>query len=327
MAAIAQLKALLGIDTSEYRAGMKEAEDVTHSFAMKLQDTEKKIANTAQISRGFAAVMSGNVAGGIKQIVSGLDMVTSKAAMAVAELGALAAAAGAGWAVGKKLDKWFGISDSFKYDPERNRDDFGDSERRFLKSQRKESQREASSIGSIEAEIQKEKDGRLKGLAKMARELEVAEEDISKRIAEAKTEKEKEALGRLLDVKRQHYQNEVAMAKKAEADKLEAARKADADRIASAKKAEQDKIDSLNAQYDKRMADVESRPFRANGSGIRADQIAAVGGFVGIDRSGIAAADKQLQIAIEMNRRDQEKMRLEQEKIELLNNISDNTGR
>jgi len=83
--------------------------------------------------------------------------------------------------------------------------------------------------------------------------------------------------------------------------------------------------DSINAEYDKKIAAIDAREFKSTGRNIRSDSMAAVGGFVGGSRAGVGAADKQLQLMIEAKRRDEERLKLDRQRTEDLARVADAT--
>lgn len=308
---IAQLKAVLGIDTEQYRTGMTEAEKVTHSFATKVQDAERKLNNTSRIGQGFAQILRGQVASGLNSIVQGLDLVTSKAAMAVAKIGAVFAAFGAGWAVGKALDEKFGISDKLSKQMVQTQldEDLARRNREF-RAQRKSMNRATD----VNAETDDLEASRLKGEAKLTQQYEKEKADILKLQRDAVSKEEKQAYDRRLDVLRRFYEADVEAFRKAEWEKEARAQQAAEDYYRTKDEA----IAGTNKAFDERKKAIVAAEYRASGRDIRHDALAAVGGLVGGSRASIGAADKMLQKMIEDARRQDEIAKLNKEQAEAL---------
>jgi hypothetical protein len=111
MAAVAELKAILGLDTTAYKTGANDALRSTRALQAGIKDNADQIRRSSSIANGFGAILSGNVAQGLNSIAEGFKTTTGAATKFALALGSVAAAAGAAWMVGKKLDEFFGISD------------------------------------------------------------------------------------------------------------------------------------------------------------------------------------------------------------------------
>jgi hypothetical protein len=85
----------------------------------------------------------------------------------------------------------------------------------------------------------------------------------------------------------------------------------------------QKRMADINDRYDRRISDMLSAPLAARGQDIRRDSMMAVGGLVGGMRSGVGAADKQLNLMIEQKRRDEERVRMERQRTEDLARAAD----
>ena len=320
MVAIAQLKALLGIDTSEYRTGMTQADQATHSLAMKLQSTERQLQNTAQVGRGFAAVLSGNIAGGVRQVVDGLDLMAGKAAIAVAKIGAVFAAFGAGWQIGTALDKKLGLSDKLSkpmvtVDLEKGRTAESTAGR--------EQRRKDKSLAEIEAGTEKLTDARLSKEAKLTKEYGAEVAATEKAMREARTQDEADAYARRLEIIKKFYADDIKAMKDAETIKAQEQVVGAYWKEQGRKKAALDAENKVNASFDEQRAAVNAREFTGTGRNVRIDAMAAIGGMVGGSRAGVGAADKQLQKMMEDARRQEEIVRLNQEQRDALNDLRD----
>jgi hypothetical protein len=78
----------------------------------------------------------------------------------------------------------------------------------------------------------------------------------------------------------------------------------------------QARLQGINERFDTAISRLMEAPMNLTGRDIRRDSMASVGGLVGSSRVGVAVADKILQKAIETNRRDEERLRLERERTE-----------
>jgi len=113
MAAVAELKALLGLDTTAYKTGANDALRSTRALQSGIKDNADQIRRSSAITNGFASILSGNVVQGLNSMAEGFKTTTSAATRYAVALGAVAGAAAAGWQIGKKLDESLGISDKF----------------------------------------------------------------------------------------------------------------------------------------------------------------------------------------------------------------------
>jgi len=317
MAAIAQLKAILGLDTSQYRTGMTEAEQVNHKFAQSLQSTERRIHNVSQVGRGLGQVLSGNIAGGVNSIVNGLDLVTSKAAMAVAQIGAVFAAFGAGWAGGSALYKAFDLDKNIPKwmgGPKK-----GNEAEWEENAQLREAGRSRRSVTGIDAETEKIRESLLEGREKAEKEHANAVREIRAKSNAALSADEKAAYQRQIEAL------DAVLAKELKA--IEDAEKKKAD-------AEKKRIEERQARYDKsvaketertneRISDIRDREYMVQGRDIRRDQMAAVGGMIGQSREDVGLADKQLQIMKEDAERQKEIVKVQREHLERLAELKD----
>ena len=316
MSAVATLKALLGMDNSEYVAGMKDATGKTLEFRRQLAETNTSLARTASVSRGLNQVFSGQLVGGIRSIVEGLKGVPPAASRAVASLGSIAAAATAGWMAGKKLDSAFGISQKVADWYAGGRIDKGEMTKgKLLRAQRHARER----AGEIDVDTEKERVGGLKGVEKLTAQLALDEAEAVRAKASAVSQVEKDAWDRRMTVLRQRYTAEKAAIEQEEKDKADAIRKKQEQRERDVARQEA-KVQERAAEE---IARINEREFSATGRGVSQDQAAAMGGKIGAQRGGLAVADRQLQVAIETNKRQEEIARVNKEMNESLKEIRD----
>jgi hypothetical protein len=308
MAAIAELKALLKIDTSQYKAGVQDATGATHSMAMSLSNTERQLGNTAQVARGLGQIFSGNVSSGIRGIIYGLDLIPGKATIAIAKIGAVIAAAAAGWSAGGWLDKTFNISGRIG-EAFGGKAPSGPTEGEPFKQAR----RAKLAARDIDDATDKSRLERLKGKEKIEAEYFAKLIELNRAMSKTQDRVVLDAYGRQLEAAKQFYAEDLAAFEAAEKEKI-------GKQLAAALKIEK--------QFKKRQADILEAPFNATGRDIKHDQMAAVGGMVGVSRTGTGAADKMLQRMIEDARRQDEIIRLQKEANESLADLNaQETGR
>jgi hypothetical protein len=303
------------MDNSEYVAGMKDATGKTLEFRRQLADTNASLARTASISRGLNQVFSGQLVGGIRSIVEGLKGVPPAATRAVASLGSIAAAATAGWMAGKKLDSMLGLSEKISNWYSGGPIDKGAmTEGKRLRAQRQGRER----AGEIDVDTEKERIGGLKGVEKLTAQLALDEAEAVREKAAVVSQAEKDAWDRRMTVLRQRYATEKAAIEQEEKDKADAIRKKQEQRERQATRQEA-KVQERAAEE---IARINEREFSA-GRGVSQDQAAAMGGKIGAQRGGLAVADRQLQVAIETNKRQEEIARVNKEMNESLKEIRD----
>lgn len=117
-----------------------------------------------------------------------------------------------------------------------------------------------------------------------------------------------EAGRKIMDAENKAYMDATEKARKALekfAEATEKARQAEQEKLLDAyAKQEEDANDRAKSAYEERQRGAEdikalSEPGRNTGSGINADSLAQVGGFIGPQRAGLAGADRSAQIAEE----------------------------
>jgi len=304
MSAIAQLKALLGIDTSQYKAGMADANQATHSLAVTLSQTEQKLNNTAQVARGVGQALSGNLAGGVRSIIAGLDMVPGKATIAIAKIGAVFAAFGAGWKIGGWLDKTFNISGRIA-GAAVQQTEAGDQWGGWKRARK------------IKAETDEMRRQQMTPAERAAAEYADKRKQIQEALNMAPNETERAARREQLGVLEDGWKKRQAAEQKKEADEKQ---KKIRDTWLQGVKAQESRDMAYNkAAYEsndqlrQRTAEIMGAPMSFRGRDIRRDQMSLAGGSVGISRTGVGLADKQLQQMTEQTKRLQEIEKLQRE--------------
>jgi hypothetical protein len=316
MGAIATLKAVLGLDTGEYKAGMKDAQGHTVSFQRELRGATQDMQRMQKVGDGMAQVMRGNVTGGIRQVVEGLLKIPPAAAKAVVAIGQIGTAFAAGWAAGKGIDKFFGISErAGKIGDWLTPKDTGKSKGDVLREVRQGRER----ASGVDEETEKMRVAALKGAARIEAEYLAEKKATQTAMDNAATRDEKAAWDRRLTQLKSNFDAEIAAIKEAENEKAAAVAAAEEKK----KKAHQDRVAAEKESYADQLKQVDARgkdtdwaiPGEASRGGL-----ARVGASTGGERL-LGPIHRQTQIALDNYRLNQERKRLEEEHLRRLEQI------
>lgn len=303
MTIIAKLKALLHLDNTAYKQGIQDATGQTVSFKREVRATNDSLAQTSKMSAGLAAIFQGNLVRGIKLVTQSLVGMNTSLGKIVGSLGAIGAAAGAGWMAGRKLDEKFGISKKFsdwmnKLSPEEQalRDKM-DAETAGMRKERRGQESSRGRAAGIAEDTEEMRRKRLKGLEKIEAEFAHDIAAIDESMNAAVFDSERAAWRDRMQLRKQMYDEDVLAFKAAEAKKVAAIKQ---ERIAIENERESSFWEAKET-LDERKQGLEDRARERVSSiqSIKPDRLMQMGGQVGPMRKPIGMENRALTVQLE----------------------------
>jgi hypothetical protein len=244
----ARITAEMTMDNAQFIAASKSSTAAMNQVKKESSDLARQISGATSVSNGFAAVLRGDLAGGIAAIGNGLNGLAPKIMALLGPLALVAGAFAAAYKAGKELDKLVGISDAVakRFGGNTQQTDVMAVQTAGMR-QRRES---ASQAAKIEDETAKIALDRLKGVAKLDAEYAKESAEIKKQIEAAKIAVVRNALQSQLDAITAFHRQDVEAAKTAEAEKLAAVKRAEAEKIEAAKMASASRTDQIKAENE-----------------------------------------------------------------------------
>lgn len=249
----AKITAEMTMDNAQFIAASKASTSAMNQVKKESADLAKQISGATSISNGFAAVLRGDLAGGIASIGNGLNGLAPKIMALLGPLALVAGAFAAAYKAGKELDKLAGISDAVAkaFGGNTQETDVMAVQTAGMR-QRRQSRQEAATIEEETAKLATE---RLKGVAKMEADYAKESAAVRKQIEEAKTQVVRSALQSQLDAITNFHRQDVQAAKAAESEKVAAIKRAEAEKIEAAKLASQSRTDQIKAENEQMFID------------------------------------------------------------------------
>lgn len=307
MTLVAKLKALLHLDSTQYKEGLRDASGQTVAFKRELRGTNDEISKTSKLSSGLAAIMQGNFVRGIKLVTQGFMGMNSALVGVVGRLGIIGASIGLLWQAGKAIGGFFGKRETEAAEDfdKRVKEQVRRMEREIkrLKAEREKEEKlraarekEETNVRGIAKEIQDDRIKRLQGREAIEAKFAQRMEEIDQKRMATTSAREKAYLDMKYQETIKSYQAELAEFNKKEKEEAETKLQKYMEVKEKISKAEQDAMDKhaeINRQAEERSASIRGR-------GVSVDAMARTGGFVGQQRSYVAIADRQMSVQKEL---------------------------
>jgi hypothetical protein len=292
MSAVATLKAMLMMDTSNFKAGAIDATGTLGGLTRELNASGKQMVAFSSVASGAGQVLQGNFGSAIFSLMAKLKGIPPIAAAVVVGLAGIGAAA-------YQIGKAFGmntkpIDDFFKRLQGKATVELeGTGTAEDIRRPRRERESRAERMASRsekreirEAQFATKDEGTNLQLVRSVLETQLANKQSA--MISAPTQEKADKLGDQVDALRDALEDNgraieklADKTKEAESKKLQEIEKTKAAYAAS--KAESDQA------FGERIGGI-------GGKGIRSDSMAAVGGFVGPQRADLGVADRQMRV-------------------------------
>lgn len=317
MATIAELKAVLSLDSAPFKAGASAITGATGGLERSLRGVNAELSSTHRLSMGLDSFFRGNFVNGISQIVGALKGIPSAAREAAMSIGSIGAAFAGGWKLGKWIDKKTGISGAIASDLVSTQlDDDKTGERLRAERRAREAPADAKrakeaaakdSAAKIAEKDRLDRPGRLEseatalaemlagqktGLERLEAMWQISDEKINSEYMATTDKAVRGAIMKRWDAAKQIHEKEVAEFKKAEAEKRQVSERRYDEEYAAIQASGEKEVSEIIESGKNRIASLSGR-------GTKISAMASVGGMMGGERAGIGFADRQMQVARE----------------------------